>query len=236
MKILITGASRGIGAELAFQLAGEGHQLFLVARSEEKLREVAHRCNAAGGAGTAVGVPYDLADILDDPAGFSAILEQKTGHLDVLVNNAGLLVNKPFGALTTADEKRVFDTNYFMPAALIRICLPFLKRSEAASVINVTTMGAVQGSAKFPGLSAYSSSKGALAILTECLAEEFREMNIKVNALAFGAVQTEMFNEAFPGFEAGTSPQEMGRFFAWFVMEGWRRMNGKMLPVSDSTP
>lgn len=236
MKILITGASRGIGAELALQLAEEGQQLFLVARSEDRLNKVAERCNAIGGAGTADALPYDLSDILDDPAGFAGLLEQKTGHLDVLVNNAGRLLNKPFDALTTAEERQVFNTNYFMPAQLIRTCLPLLKRSEAASVINVTTMGAVQGSAKFPGLSAYSSSKGALAILTECLAEEFKSLNIKVNALAFGAVQTEMFNEAFPDFEAGTSPEEMGRFFKWFVLEGWWRMNGKMLPVADSTP
>lgn len=236
MRILITGASRGIGAELALQLAAENQQLFLVARSEELLREVADRCNAIGGGGTAVAVPYDLAGILDEPARFTALLEQHTDRLDVLVNNAGLLVNKPFGAFTTAEERRVFDANYFMPAQLIRICLPFLERSAAASVINVTSMGAVQGSAKFPGLSAYSSSKGALAILTECLAEEFKTLNIKVNALAFGAVQTEMLEEAFPGLQAGTSPREMGSFFKWFVMEGWRRMNGKMLPVSDSTP
>ncbi|MDF1571653.1 MAG: SDR family NAD(P)-dependent oxidoreductase [Bacteroidales bacterium] len=236
MRILITGASRGIGAELALQLAAEDQHLFLVARTEDRLREVANQCNALGGAGAAVAVPYDLAGILDKPAGFTTLLEQHTDCLDVLVNNAGLLVSKPFATFTPAEERRVFDTNYFMPAQLIRICMPFLERSAAASVINVTSMGAVQGSAKFPGLSAYSSSKGALAILTECLAEEFKTLNIKVNALAFGAVQTEMLEEAFPGLQSGTSPQEMGSFFKWFVMEGWRRMNGKMLPVSDSTP
>lgn len=236
MKILITGASRGIGAELALQLAAEAQQLILVARSEERLMEVADQCNAIGGQGTATALVFDLAGILKDPSGFAALLAAQTDALDVVFNNAGLLVNKPFGELTTEDERRVFDVNYFVPAQLIRICLPFLQRSPGASVINVTTMGAVQGSAKFPGLSAYSSSKGALAILTECLAEEFKSLNIKVNALAFGAVQTEMLEEAFPGMQAGTSPREMGSFCKWFVLEGWRRMNGKMLPVSDSTP
>lgn len=236
MRILITGASRGIGAELALQLAGAGQQLLLVARSKDLLTDVADRCNSVGGQGTATALVYDLAGILDDPSGFAALLGDHTDTLDVVVNNAGLLVNKPFAELTTGEERKVFDINYFVPAQLIRICLPFLQKSANASVINVTTMGAVQGSAKFPGLSAYSASKGALAILTECLAEEFKSMNIKVNALAFGAVQTEMLEEAFPGMQAGTSPREMGSFCKWFVLEGWRRMNGKMLPVSDSTP
>lgn len=176
MKILITGASRGIGAELALQLAAEAQQLILVARSEERLMEVADQCNAIGGQGTATALVFDLAGILKDPSGFASLLAAQTDALDVVFNNAGLLVNKPFGQLTTEDERRVFDVNYFVPAQLIRICLPFLQRSPGASVINVTTMGAVQGSAKFPGLSAYSSSKGALAILTECLAEEFKPL------------------------------------------------------------
>lgn len=236
MRILITGASRGIGAELALQLAAAGQQLVLVARSREALTKVAEQCNAAGGPGTATALVYDLAEILEDPTAFAELLGRHIDTLDSVFNNAGLLINKPFAALTTADERKVFDINYFVPAQLIRICLPFLQRSSIASVVNVTTMGAVQGSSKFPGLSAYSASKGALATLTECLAEEFKSDNIRVNALAFGAVQTEMLQEAFPGMKAGTSPQEMGRFCKWFVMEGSRRMNGKMLPVSDSTP
>lgn len=236
MTILITGASKGVGAALALQLAEEGQQLLLVARNEYLIKGIADQCNKIGGPGTASAIAYDLAGILEDPSAFEQLLGEHTTTIDVLVNNAGMLVNKPFHELTTHGERSVFDINYFVPAQLIRICLPFLQQSENASIVNITTMGAVQGSAKFPGLSAYSSSKGALATLTECLAEEFKALNIRVNALAFGAVQTEMLQDAFPGMKAGTSPKEMGRFCTWFVLEGWRRMNGKMLPVSDSTP
>ena len=236
MTILITGASKGIGAELAVQLAEEDHRLILVARDDKALKMVCDRCNNSSGGSSAIPLAYDLTRILTSTGEFIQKLQQITDSLDVLVNNAGFLINKPFEELSPEESKMVFETNYFVPEQLIRSCLPLLKASPLASVINVTSMGAVQGSQKFPGLSAYSASKGALAILTECLAEELTGEGIRVNALAFGAVQTEMLEEAFPGFLASTSVEEMGRFFKWFVVDGWKRFNGKMLPVSDGTP
>lgn len=236
MHVLITGASRGIGAELALQLAEEDHQLILVARDEKALKRVCDKCNMASGTETAIPLVYDLTRIVSRPEEFLQRLFSHIDSLDILVNNAGLLINKPFEALGPEESKRVFETNYFVPEQLIRLCLPLLKASSEAAVINVTSMGAVQGSKKFPGLSAYSASKGALATLTECLAEELNEYGIKVNALAFGAVQTEMLEQAFPGIAVSTTAEEMGQFFKWFVLEGWKRFNGKMLPVSDGTP
>lgn len=236
MQILITGASRGIGAELAIQLAKENHHLILVARDEKALMKVCDKCNMAPGTTSAIPLVYDLTKIVSQPGDFLQLLRNHIDSLDILVNNAGLLINKPFQALGPEESKRVFETNYFVPEQLIRLCLPLLKASSESAVINVTSMGAVQGSKKFPGLSAYSSSKGALATLTECLAEELSEYGIKVNALAFGAVQTEMLEQAFPGITASATAKEMGQFFKWFVLEGWKRFNGKMLPVSDGTP
>jgi short-subunit dehydrogenase len=236
MTILITGASRGIGAELSIQLATEKHRLVLVARSEEALKNICDQCNSAAQSEIAFPLIYNLNRVLEGGDEFNSRLLELTDTLDILVNNAGFLIRKPFTELSIKESKEIFDTNYFVPAQLIKACLPLLKVSETASIINVTSMAAVQGSSKFPGLSAYSSSKGALATLTECLAEEFKELNIRVNALAFGAVQTEMLEEAFPGYVASTKASEMGHFFKWFVLEGWKRFNGKMLPVSDSTP
>ena len=97
-------------------------------------------------------------------------------------------------------------------------------------------MGGINGTSKFAGLAAYSSSKGALSILTECLAEEFKNENIKVNALALGSVQTEMFSKAFPDFKAPLTSQQMGEYVAWFAMNGRKFFNGKILPVALSTP
>jgi NAD(P)-dependent dehydrogenase (short-subunit alcohol dehydrogenase family) len=97
-------------------------------------------------------------------------------------------------------------------------------------------MGGFQGSAKFKGLSAYSSSKSALAGLTECLAEELKEKNIAVNCLAIGAVQTEMLNKAFPGYQAPLKANEMAAFISEFAVNGHKYFNGKIIPVSSSTP
>lgn len=236
MTILITGASKGIGAELALQLAEGKHNLILLARSEPALLEICGRCNKIAGKDIAIPIIYDLTNLLENSEDFLKLLDESSSRLDILVNNAATLIRKPFTEITVAESKEVFDANYFAVEQLIRICLPMLKKSPNASIINVTSMAAVQGASKFPGLSAYSASKGALATLTECLAEEFKEYSISVNALAFGSVSTEMLAQAFPGFDAKTSPAEMGSFFKWFVEEGWKRFNGKMLQVSDSTP
>jgi len=117
---------------------------------------------------------------------------------------------------------------------MIQHIVPFMH--EGSHIVNISSMGGFQGSMKFPGLSAYSTSKGALAILTECLAEEFKERGIKVNCLALGSSQTEMFEAAFPGMEAGTLAFEMGRYIAEFAQNGHKYFNGKILPVANTTP
>lgn len=205
-------------------------------RNREKLERIVDECNQIAGEAIAAAIVYDLQELDDDPSAFRKELERHTGVLDVLVNNAGSLFRKPFTEISLQESKEMFDVNFFAPAMLISATLPMLKRSKSASIVNVTSMAAVQGRSKFSGLSMYSASKGALATLTESLAEEFSDLNIRVNALAFGAVQTEMLAEAFPGYEAPIKPDEMGKFFKWFVLEGSKFFNGKMLPVTISTP
>jgi NAD(P)-dependent dehydrogenase (short-subunit alcohol dehydrogenase family) len=107
---------------------------------------------------------------------------------------------------------------------------------EKTHIVNISSIGGFQGSVKFPGLSAYSSSKAALVCLTECLAEEFKDKNIAFNCLALGAVQTDMLNEAFPGYKAPVSASSMASFVTDFVLKAHHFMNGKIIPVSLSTP
>lgn len=97
-------------------------------------------------------------------------------------------------------------------------------------------MGGIQGSMKFAGLAAYSSSKGALITLTELLAEEYKENGPAFNVLALGAVQTEMLEEAFPGYRAPLSAIEMAEYIRNFSLTGSKYYNGKILQVSNSTP
>lgn len=128
----------------------------------------------------------------------------------------------------------VYDVNVFGVAQLIQCVLPFM--TSGSHVVNVSSMGGVQGSAKFAGLSAYSSSKGAIITLNELLAEEYKDKGIAFNTLALGAVQTEMLEEAFPGYKAPVSASQMATYIKEFSLSGNQFYNGKVLPVSASTP
>jgi 3-oxoacyl-[acyl-carrier protein] reductase len=228
MNILITGASRGIGRDLAIHLAQQpANQILVLSRNEARLKELSDQYRNIR------HLKYDLGR--PDP---EALKDQLDGweKLDILVNNAGLLVKKPFEQLSASDWQRSFNVNFFGPVELTQLCLPLLKNSKQGHIINITSMGGFQGSSKFPGLSAYSASKAALGNLTECLAEELKEENVAVNALALGAVQTEMLAEAFPGFEPPMHSEQMARFIADFAVNGRQFFNGKVLPVSTSTP
>src|SRR5690625_7809752 len=103
-------------------------------------------------------------------------------------------------------------------------------------VIAISSMGGIQGSVKFPGLSAYSSSKAAVLSLVELLDAEYKESGPSFNGLALGAVQTEMLAEAFPGSKAPLSPNEIATYIAHFSLTGAKYYNGKILQVSSTTP
>lgn len=234
MNIVITGASRGIGFQLAkIFVQSSDNKVFALARSKEKLLKLNKEILDEKLKGDFYFTAFDL---MTDDLKSELIPEIKNslGHVDILINNAGALVNKAFEYLSDEDFDKVFGVNVKAVFRLTKELLPFF--SENAHIVNVSSMGGFQGSAKFPGLSLYSASKAAVAVLSECLAEEFKERNIKVNALAIGAVQTEMLEEAFPGYKASTTPIEMANFIADFALNGHKYFNGKILPVSVSTP
>jgi 3-oxoacyl-[acyl-carrier protein] reductase len=133
-----------------------------------------------------------------------------------------------------ADFEAVYKVNVFGLANLTRVLLS--KMNPSSHVVNISSMGGINGTSKFPGLAAYSSSKGAVSILTELLAEECKATGPSVNALALGAVQTEMLSEAFPGLEVPMDANTMADYIAHFALEGHRFYNGKVLPVSNTTP
>ncbi len=236
MVILLTGASRGIGAALARSFTESGHRVLLVSRNQAELGKVVAACNRKAGDILAHGIPFDLTDLGDLEVEFVSRIKGLTGRIDALVNNAGQLIRKPFHQVPITDARNLFDVNFFVPAQLIRICLPWMSDSILKHVVNVTSMAGFQGSSKFSGLAYYSASKAALGTLTECLAEELKEDSIKVNALALGAVQTEMLAEAFPDYNAPLDPTQMAHYIKWFTLEGVRYFNGKIVPVSLATP
>ena len=229
MRVLITGASRGIGFETALQLLRSGHEVLALARSREGLAQL----KEVSGSDRLYLLPFDLSTF--DAALLSAEIEA-LGGLDILINNAGLLLKKPFMELSRADWERSMDVNFFSVVQLIQLCVPFVEKSKQAHILNIGSMGGYPGSAKFPGLAAYSASKAALANLTECLAEELRPQKIAVNCLSLGAVQTEMLETAFPGYQAPITSQDMGAYIADFALKGMLFFNGKVLPVNRSNP
>lgn len=224
MNVLVTGAGKGIGLELAKLFAENKHHTFAISRNINSLKKIENNYLH----------PYSF----DLTSGDFSLLFEKINKsfktIDILINNAGLLVNKPFQDLTISDFDNVFNTNVKSVFKLTQTLLPiFNKKSH---IVNISSMGGVQGSSKFPGLSLYSASKGAVSILTECLAVELKENEISVNALALGAVQTEMLNKAFPGYKAPLSASEMAKYIYDFALTGNKYYNGKILPISISTP
>ncbi len=227
-NIIITGASRGIGYELAKQHLALGHRVLTISRNEEKLAEL--KSFAQEGQYAFLGL--DLTDFEQITEVLTAVAAWDT--IDVLYNNAGLCINKPFAEMQEQDLLRSWQVNFMAPYRLIQVLLP--KFETTSHVVNVSTMGAVQGSVKFPGLSVYSSSKSATVNLTELLAEELKENGPRINAVALGAVQTEMLEEAFPGYIAPTQPAEMAEYLVEFGLNGWKYFNGKVQQASISTP
>jgi short-subunit dehydrogenase len=233
--ILITGASRGIGFDTALNLCRAKHRIIAVARNSAGLEKLYNAVRNAGYADNLIVIPADIstrAGVVD----LTNRLKEVTPVIDVLVNNAGTLVNKAFKDITEEELRGVYEVNLFTPFILTQSCLSLLKRSTSPHIVNIGSMGGLNGSAKFPGLSAYSSSKGALAILSEVLAEELKAENIKVNCLALGAAQTEMLEEAFPGYTAPLTSSKMAEYISWFSIHGAEFFNGKVIPVALSTP
>ena len=221
-NIVITGASRGIGLGLVQWFSKNNHHVWALSRNIAPI-EVLNAPNVR-----AFSVDIANPEALQE---WSETASPKS--VDVLINNAGKLINKPFAETSQSDFELVYKVNVFGLANLTRTLLS--KMDINSHVVNISSMGGINGTSKFPGLAAYSSSKGAVSILTELLAEEFKETGPFVNALALGAVQTEMLSEAFPGLNVPMDSITMAAYIAEFALSGHQFYNGKVLPVSNTT-
>ncbi len=228
MNIIVTGASKGIGKSLVkFFSNNKQHKVLAVSRDISALKELQNTCTYP-----VQILSFDITKCEDD----NSLLEKvkALGSIDVIINNAGLLINKPLTSLNGHEFDKLFNVNVKAVFLLTKQLLPYLRKGS--HIVNIGSMGGYQGSSKYAGLSLYSASKGALAILTECMAEELKPQVISANCLALGAVQTEMLSEAFPDYKAPLSPDEIASFIADFALKGHRFFNGKIVPVSVSSP
>lgn len=223
-NVIITGTSRGIGFELALQFANAGHQVLAISRKtpQELIEHQNIACLSVD-----IGNETEMIEV-------EKFLSSSWEKVDIIIHNAGSLINKPFSQLSQTDFEQVYKVNVFAVAKLTRISIPFMQKGS--HVVTISSMGGIQGSMKFAGLAAYSSSKGAVITLSELLAEEYKEKGIAFNVLALGAVNTEMLQEAFPGYQAPISPKEMADYIFNFALTGNKYHNGKIIQVSSSTP
>jgi len=229
MNIIIIGGTHGIGKEVVNYLAQDAdNQILVTGRDENALKSLSVQFNNVR------AFTLDLSLIDSYIESFKDNVYSHFERVDILINMAGILVVKEFVNVSDSEARLMMETNFFGPASVIRILKPHMR--QGSHIINIASMGGFQGSSKYKGLSYYSASKAAIACLSECLAAEFMESGISVNCLALGAVQTGMFNEAFPGYKAPVDAKEMAEFISDFAMKGHKFMNGKILPVAVSNP
>lgn len=224
-NIVITGSSRGIGFQMAQLFANEGHNVLALSRNNTPIAALNHPNISS--------FSFDLANE-SDYVQLDEFIKNNWKQVDILINNAGKLLNKPFLETSIQAFEEVYKVNVFGVANITKRIIPLM--SKTGHVVTISSMGGVQGSMKFAGLSAYSSSKGAVITMTELWAEEFKESGPSFNVLALGAVQTEMLEEAFPGYKAPTTALEMATYIKDFALTGHTLYNGKLLQVSNSTP
>jgi 3-oxoacyl-[acyl-carrier protein] reductase len=224
-NIVVIGTSRGIGKELVVLLS-ENPDFHIHALSRKNCDEFVNRKN----------IHFHAFDLESRNVRADAeLIFASIGEIDYMVNNAGKLVSKPFLELTAEEIQSCYQTNILGTMSTMQAAIGFLNK-EGSHVVNISSMGGFQGSVKFAGLSAYSTSKAALCSFTEMFSEEFKDSKISMNCLCLGAVQTEMLEEAFPGYEAPHQPKEMAGFILDFLLNGHKFYRGKILPVSISTP
>ncbi len=232
MNIILSGASKGIGNAMAKQavMNVKSGKLYLIARDKKKLEALKFECNKINNMFEVFCIPFDLNELSFEQESISKHIDAQ--HIDILINNAGSLVNKKFDLLTGKDVDSMLHINFRAPLMLIKELLDRMGGESPTHVLNIGSMGGFQGSSKYPGLSVYSATKAALASLTECLAIEYSNANLFFNCLALGAVQTEMLDRAFPGFKAPIDPDGIAKYLIDFAINGHNYINGKVLPVS----
>jgi short-subunit dehydrogenase len=231
MNIIINGGSKGIGKEVVVYMAKDkDNQIIVTGRSEDALKNLSESLLNEN----VSWLKMDLASIDNNIDAIKDQIYNRFSRIDVLINCAGALIVKDFLKISNYEARVMMETNFFGPATLIRLIVPLM--SQGSHILNISSMGGFQGSSKYKGMAYYSASKSAIACLTECLAVELKEKGIAVNCLSLGSVQTEMFDNAFPGYKAPVQPHEMAEFITYFALNGNKFFNGKILPVAVENP
>lgn len=227
--VLITGANRGIGLETARQLSRRGFHVVLAARDERKGREAVKTIEASGGKATFLALDVSSSENIQAASShFAAIAD----HLDVLINNAAIYPDKGLNILTITRDRldQTFQTNSFGPLEVTQTFLPFLRRSNAPRVINVSSgLGQLEGLS--PDNPSYCLSKLAINGLTIMLADALQADHIAVNSMCPGWVRTDM-----GGPNATRSVEQGADTAVWLADEAPHELSGKFFRDRQEIP
>jgi NAD(P)-dependent dehydrogenase (short-subunit alcohol dehydrogenase family) len=216
---IVTGGGRGIGAAAARALTAAGARVTVCARNHPEIEAVVR----SGGAVLAIRGDVSREE---DVRNLVAEHERQLGPCDVLVNNAGILVQGPAEALAPEDFRLVLEVNLTGPFLCARAVIPGMKARRSGRIINVASISATLGT---PGGSAYNASKWGLVGLTKCLAEELREDGVMAVAVSPGSTDTAMLRKT--PFRPEMSPEEVARVIAWCAGEAPLAITGSNLEV-----
>ena len=215
--ILVSGSSSGIGLEICLQASDLGLNVLAISRNIDPLKGI-------------LNLNAHSVDITNESQieEYVKKITSENIKIDILINNAGFLIKDSFRDTSYESFKQTYDVNVFGLASLTRALIPIINKD--GQVINITSVGGLNTSKKFPGLSAYASSKGAVITLTEVLAEEYKSKP-RFNCLALGSVQTEMLKKAFPGYEAKVMPSDMAKQILDFALDESSLPNGEIIKL-----
>jgi short-subunit dehydrogenase len=225
--VVIVGASRGIGKALVENFAKrDDFKIIALSRDLEKMQaEFTLYSN----------VNCFEFDLEKDVKNQAEKIFTSIGKVDYLINNAGFLVNKSFEEISSLELQKSYQINLFGVFESVQAIIPHLNPTSS-HIVNISSMGGFQGSMKFAGLSAYSTSKAALCSFTELFSEEYKNSTIAMNCICLGSVQTEMLEEAFPGYQAPLNPAQVSEYISDFAMNAHKYMKGKIIPLSLTNP
>jgi 3-oxoacyl-[acyl-carrier protein] reductase len=230
---LVTGASRGIGKATAELFAQNGAVVYANARKAGSLDGIQ--------SGSLVPIYFDVTDTQAVKAAIMQIKKEQ-GQLDCLVNNAGIMQDALIGMVDMDVARSLFDVNVFAVMELLQLAVRVMKKQEGGSIVNIASIIGVSGNA---GQLAYSASKGAVIAMTKSAAKELAPINVRVNAIAPGMIDTEMFHSigegriaeriAQIGMNRLGNPDEVAQTCMFLASDMSRYITGQIIGVDGST-
>ncbi len=225
---LVTGASRGIGAAIALELAREGAVLAVHSRSAGSIAATAGKLRKLG------AEVLELSGLLETPGTGEWLVEQavaRFGRLDIAVNNAGINILGPLGELPREQFLKVLEVNLLAPFEICSAALRHMKARKSGVIVNVSSVSAKTGLPKFPGFAAYSASKYGLQGLTDVAHAEGRPHGVRVVALQPGSVRTDMLKATLPDAAEALDPAEVARVVAFICSDAGASLAGSTVEV-----